>query len=164
MKEQLIQTYSNATYILSYASTSLTREELLATPGPGLYSLAEVIVHIVDCDLVFSDRIKRVIAEENSTLLAFDENKWKEKLFYKPEAVSPAVRLFAANREYMSLILQTISEDDLKKTGTHSVAGIQTLEAIIKKANSHFDHHLKFLYAKRANLEKPIREVYSTNE
>jgi len=161
MKEELIQAYTKATHILSYASTNLTREDLLATPGPGLWSLTEVILHIVDCDLVFADRIKRVIAEDNSTLMAFDETKWKENLFYKPEAVNSAVRLFAANREYLSLILKNISENDLSRTGTHSMAGELTLEAIITKANSHFDHHMKFLYAKRANLDKSVTEIYT---
>ena len=111
---------------------------------------------------MFSDRIKRVIAEDNPTLLAFDENKWKENLSYKPENVPAVVRLFTANREYISSILQNISEGDLKRTGIHSQAGPLTLEVIIKKANSHFDHHMKFLYAKRTNLDKPIGEIYST--
>lgn len=161
MKEELVKTYTKATHILSYATTGLSREDLLATPGPGLWSLAEVIIHIVDADLVLADRIKRVISEENPTLMAFDETKWKEKLFYKPEAVSAAVRLFAANHEYLSLVLQNISEEDLKRTGIHSEVGQLTLETIIKKTNSHFDHHMKFLYAKRANLDKPLTEIYA---
>ena len=161
MKEELTKAYTKATHILSYATTGLAREDLLATPGPGLWSLAEVIIHIVDAELVLSDRIKRVIAEDNPSLLAFDESKWKENLFYKPEAVAIAARLFAANREYLSLVLQNLSENDLKRTGVHSEVGVLTLETIIKKTNSHFDHHLKFLYAKRANLDKPIGEIYT---
>lgn len=161
MKEELLQTYAKGTHILSYATTGLTREDYLATPGPGLWSLAEVTIHIVDAELVLADRIKRVIAEDKPSLLAFDESKWKENLLYKPEAVASAVRLFAANREYLSLVLGTISEEDLQRTGTHSEVGVLTLEAIIKKTNSHFDHHMKFLYAKRANLDKALVEIYS---
>jgi hypothetical protein len=160
MKEKLTQTYTQSTHILSYATTGLTRQDLLEKPGPGLWSLTEVILHIVDCDLVFSDRIKRVIAEENPTLMAFDENKWKEHLHYKPENVSSAVKLFTANREYISQILDSISEKDLHRTGIHSQAGSLTLQAIIEKANSHFEHHLKFLYAKRANIGKLISEIH----
>ncbi|HMV41431.1 MAG TPA: DinB family protein [Leptospiraceae bacterium] len=161
MKEELTHAYERATHILSYASSNLRREDLLAAPGPGLWSITEVILHIVDCDLVFSDRIKRVIAEENPNLMAFDENKWKENLSYKPENISAAVRLFAANREYISQILQTIKEEDLERTGMHSQAGAMTLKTIIEKANSHFDHHIKFLYAKRANIGKSVHEIYT---
>lgn len=161
MKEELTHAYEKATHILSYATSNLKKEDLLATPGPGLWSLTEVILHIVDCDLVFSDRIKRVIAEENPTLMAFDENKWKENLAYKPENVPSSVRLFAANREYVSQILESISEQDLQRTGIHSLAGALTLQTIIEKANWHFDHHIKFLYAKRANIDKPVNELYT---
>ena len=161
MKEELTHAYEKATHILSYATSNLKREDLLATPGPGLWSLTEVILHIVDCDLVFSDRIKRVIAEENPTLMAFDENKWKENLAYKPENVSASVRLFSANREYIAQILNSISEQDLQRTGIHSQAGTLTLQQLIEKANWHFDHHVKFLYGKRANIGKPVNEIYT---
>ncbi len=161
MKNDLITAYAKATHILGYATTGLTREDYLATPGPGLWSLAEVTIHIVDAELVLADRIKRVIAEDNPALLAFDESKWKENLFYKPAAVAAAVRLFAANREYVSLILENISEEDLQRTGVHSQAGTLTLQAIIEKANWHFDHHINFLYAKRANIEKPVNALYT---
>lgn len=161
MLEDLIQAYGKATYILSYASSNLKREDLLATPGPGLWSITEVILHLVDCDLVFSDRIKRVIAEDNPSLMAFDENKWKENLSYKPENVPSATRLFAANREYISQILETIEEKDLQRTGMHSQAGSMTLQSIIEKANWHFDHHIRFLYAKRANIGKPVNELFT---
>jgi len=43
----------------------------------------------------------------------------------------------------------------------HSQAGAMTLKTIIEKANSHFDHHIKFLYAKRANIGKSVHEIYT---
>ena len=93
--------------------------------------------------------------------MAFDENKWKENLAYKPENVSASVRLFSANREYVAQILNSISEQDLQKTGIHSQAGTLTLQQLIEKANWHFDHHIKFLYGKRANICKPVNEIYT---
>ena len=49
-------------------------------------------MHLLDSDLVASDRMKRVIAEPNPTLLAYDENLWVKNLSYdqaRPQS-SPA--------------------------------------------------------------------------
>lgn len=157
----LVVRYEKGIYIPAYSRAVLDRDDLLAVPGPGTWTLTEVLLHIIDCDLVFSDRMKRVISEENPTLMKFDENKWKERLFYKPEAIDPAISLFTANRIYMLHILKNLKEEDFSRTGTHSEAGILTLANILEKSITHLDHHMKFVYAKRANLDKKITEIYS---
>lgn len=70
----LIDRYSAGGAILAYAVAGLTVEQETAQPGPGAWSMAQLAAHLLDSDLVYADRMKRVIAEEEPTLLAFDEN------------------------------------------------------------------------------------------
>ena len=83
MDRTLIDRYEADGDLPAKAIAGLTRDELLAHPIPGTWSVQEVVMHLMDSDLVGSDRMKRVIAEPGSTLLAYDENRWVKHLGYE---------------------------------------------------------------------------------
>jgi uncharacterized damage-inducible protein DinB len=157
----LIDRYAAGGPMLMYAASGLTPEQEMAHPGPGAWSIAQLTAHLLDADLVLADRMKRVIAEEDPVLLAFDENAWIERLGAEAMRVEEAVNLFAANRHWMVQILRRCSEDDFARAGRHSEAGRQTLAEILSRVTNHLDHHLRFLYAKRANLGAAIPPRYT---
>ena len=138
--------------ILVYATHGLTPEQAQATPGPGAWSIAELVAHLLDTELVLSDRAKRLIAEENPVLQAFDENAWIRRLDSKSMPVEEAVNLFVANHRWMSRLLRKCKEEDFARSGQHSEGSRLTLAEVVAKMVGHVDHHLRFLYAKRANL------------
>ena len=157
----LIDRFENGGTLLSYAVTNLTRDHELARPGPGAWSVAELVVHLLDSDLVMADRIKRVIAEDNPTLLAYDENAWLARLGYENLPVEEAVSLFVANRRWVARILRVLPEPDLARAGQHTEKGRLTLAELVRGYVGHLDHHLKFLYAKRGNLGMAVYPRYS---
>ena len=53
------------------------------------------------------------------------------------------------------------TEADFARAGNHSQAGRLTLAALVAKSVSHLDHHLRFLYAKRAKLGIAIAPHYA---
>lgn len=147
--------------LLKYAVGGLTVEQARAHPGPGSWSIAEVAAHLLDSDLVAGDRMKRLIAEENPTLLAFDENAWVVKLRSDEMPVDESAILFDANRRWITRILRNCSEQDFARPGNHSERGRVTLTEILTMFVNHLDHHLKFVYAKRANLGISIQPRYT---
>ncbi len=132
----------------------LTREDLLAFPVPGTWSIQQIVVHLADSEMVFADRIKRVIAEDNPTLLAFDQNKWFARLHYDEQSAADAATQVELTRRQLARVLKALPDADFNRGGTHSEAGPLTLRQIIEKANWHLDHHLKFLIDKREKLGK----------
>lgn len=148
----LIDRYALGAELLVYATQQLSPEQEQARPGPGTWSIATLVGHLLDTDLVYTDRIKRVIAEENPTLLAFDESAWVERLGSEQTPVAEAAQLFLANRRLVTKLLRSLPESDFARTGTHSVNGRMSLAAIVATVSGHVDHHLKFLYGKRGNL------------
>ena len=151
-RKPIIDRYADGGLILVQAASGLTPEQTLDHPGPGDWSLAELVAHLADSDLVLSDRIKRVIAEENPTLLAFPENDWLARLHSGRLPVEAAAALFAANRVWMTHILRSLDDSAFARVGNHTESGRLTLAEIVVKSVHHLDHHLKFLYAKRAKL------------
>jgi uncharacterized damage-inducible protein DinB len=152
MSHDVIDRYELGAEVLTYAAQGLTPEQEAAHPGPGDWSLAQLAAHLLDTDLVYADRMKRLIAEEGPTLVAFDENAWAQHLDYASSPVAESVALFAANRRRMARILRKCTDADFARSGRHTEAGPQTLAEVLAYITNHLDHHLKFLYAKRANL------------
>ena len=159
--ESLIDRFAAGGAILVYAVAGLTASQEQARPGPGAWSIAELVAHLVDSDLVGCDRMKRVIAEDNPTLLAFDETAWIARLRSGEMPVEEGVNLFAANRHWMSRILRRCTPADFARAGNHTERGRETLAELLSGYVSHLDHHLRFLYGKRANLGTAVQPRYS---
>src|SRR5262245_423872 len=159
--ESMLDRYAEGGRVLVYATSGLSPEQERARPGPGEWSIAELVAHLVDSDLVGSDRIKRVIAEPEPTLLAYDENAWIRRLRSDEMPIEEAVNLFSANRHWMTRVLRGCTESDYARAGQHTERGRMTLAELVSGYAGHLDHHLKFLYAKRANLGVALQPRYS---
>jgi hypothetical protein len=159
--EALIDRYAAGGAVLTYAASGLTLELEIARPGPGAWSIAELVAHMVDSDLVGCDRMKRVIAEDEPTLLAYDETAWISRLRSNEMPALEAVNLFAANRRWMTRVLRGCVEADFARAGRHSERGRMTLAELVAEYTTHLDHHLRFLYGKRANLGTALQPRYT---
>jgi uncharacterized damage-inducible protein DinB len=159
--ESLIERYVGGGPVLVYAAAELTPEQEQARPGPGDWSIAELVGHLVDSDLIASGRMKRVIAETDPVLLACDETAWVKRLGSQEMPVEEGVNLFVANRRWTARVLRRCSDADFARAGQHSQRGRTTLAELLTTYVNHLDHHLRFLYAKRANLGAALEPRYS---
>jgi hypothetical protein len=157
----LIDRYETGGPLLSYAVAQLEVAHTIARSGPGAWSIAELTAHLLDADLVGSDRMKRVIAEEKPTLQAFDQDAWIARLDSHAMPVDEAVRMFADNRRWMARILRALPDSDYARTGIHTERGPIALAELVVGFVGHLDHHLRFLYAKRASIGVAIQPRYS---
>jgi uncharacterized damage-inducible protein DinB len=121
---------------------------------PKTWSIQQIVIHMLDSDLVHSDRMKRVIAEERPLLMGFDETKFVNRLHYDVQDAALAAELFAKNRQLMHQVLAKLTDEDFERSGIHSERGRVTLADLIATTSDHLDHHLKFVHKKRAMLGK----------
>ena len=162
-KTPVLDRFAEGGPLLVQATSGLSPEQWREHPIPGTWSVAELVAHLLDCDLVFADRMKRIIAEESPTLQAFDEGAWIARLDSDAMPVDEAAALFAANRKWMARILKARDDADFARAGIHSEKGRQTLAEVLAYATNHLDHHLRFLYAKRAKMGVAIYPRYTAN-
>ena len=66
MNRELIDRYAAGGSQLAPAIAGLSREQLNAFPVPGTWSIQQIVLHLMDSDLIASDRMKRVAAEESA--------------------------------------------------------------------------------------------------
>jgi uncharacterized damage-inducible protein DinB len=154
MNRDLIEKYEDGGRRLAKAVEHLDRNDLIAVPIPGKWSIQQLVIHLADSDLVLTDRMKRVISENRPTLQAFDENLWVKNLHYELQSAPAAIELLALNRKMMTDVLRLLPDEAFARKGVHTERGELTLEQLLQGSIEHIDHHLKFLYEKREKLGK----------
>lgn len=154
MDRTFIDAYENGGLKLRQSIQGLQREDLVAFPVPGTWSIQQIVLHLADTEGVLADRIKRIIAEDNPALLAFDETKWAAHLHYHDQSAEDAAALVKLTRRQLARVLRALPDNAFDRQGIHNQAGPLRLRDIVQKANTHLDHHLKFLMDKREKLGK----------
>ena len=154
MNRPLIDEYEKGADDLRMAVRGLEREDLVAFPVPGTWSIQQIAIHLMDSDLIIADRMKRVIAEDNPSLIGFDETKFVKNLFYDEQSVDDAVNIFEMNRRNFARVLRRLPDTAFNRVGTHNERGPLKLSDLLSGAVNHLKHHLNFIVDKREKLGK----------
>src|SRR5215831_6952283 len=99
---QLIENYLAGVGQLRQAVAGMSREQVLARPIPGKWSTLEVVCHLCDMDLVYADRIKRIIAEDRPLVINADEQLYASSLAYQERDVDEEITLLAGIRQHVA--------------------------------------------------------------
>jgi uncharacterized damage-inducible protein DinB len=156
MDRSLIEQFVAGSAKLRRAVEGLTPAELRAKPGPGKWSIQEIVIHLVDSDSIAIDRMKRILSEDNPPLLYADETAYVDRLYTDEQSVEDALTLFDVGRRQFARILRKLPDDAFRRRGTHNRKGEVTVGQMVADYVKHVDDHLKFVIAKRANLGKPL--------
>jgi DinB superfamily len=153
-----IDQYERDATLPAKAIAGLSTAELNSFPIAGTWSIQQCIMHLLDSDLVGSDRMKRVIAEPTPTLLAYDETLFVKNLYYEQLDPANACEIFRLNRIMMAAILRRCPDEAFKRTGNHTERGIESLEMLVEGYVEHLQHHMNFVREKRQKLGKPMAD------
>jgi hypothetical protein len=157
MDRDLIERYAAGANKLGPAIAGLSREQLNAFPVPGTWSIQQIVLHLMDSDLIGSDRMKRVAAEEKPpTLIGYDESAFARGLFYEDLDPRLACEVFQKNRLLTAEVLRRLPEAAFARTGHHNEHGCVSLADLVETYVGHLDHHLKFVHEKRRLLGSPL--------
>lgn len=156
MNRDLIDRYLADADTPKKAIAGLTVADLNAFPIPGTWSIQQIIIHLQDSDLIASDRMKRIIAEENPSILGYDETAFTQKLFVEKQDVGIATELFRLNRIQTATILKLLPDAAFERVGMHSERGRESLAELLKIYVDHLEGHMKHLREKRRLLGKPL--------
>jgi uncharacterized damage-inducible protein DinB len=156
MDRSLIESYFAGATRPAQAIRGLSAADLDALPIPGTWSIRQIIAHLMDSDLIASDRMKRVIAMDNPTILAYDEAAFAKRLGYGWMDVELACKVFELNRRLTTELLRSLPDAAFSRRGQHSESGPLTLQKLLEIYTNHLDHHLGFLQRKRTLLGKAL--------
>ena len=134
----------------------LSQEELTARPGPGDWSILELVIHLTDSDCIAIDRMKRMLTEDEPPLLYADETAYVRQLATHEQSLEDALILFEVGRRQFARVLRALPDEAFERRGIHNRRGVLTVGGTVLDYIKHVDDHLKFLAEKRVRLGKPL--------
>lgn len=149
---QLLKNYAAGPQLLREAIAGMTAEELRGHPVPGKWSTLELICHIADFEPIYGARMKRILAEENATLISGDPDLFAARLAYAIRDPEEELTIIESTRSQMVRILSTCTPADFERTGRHTADGPLALLEVLRRISGHIQHHLPFIAEKRRAL------------
>lgn len=156
MDRTLIDRFERGGPALRTIIAGLTEDELRAKPGPGAWSLRELVIHVLDSDLVVHDRMRRIAGMHKPLLIGYDENAYIATLPYDALDLSLVCDVFESTRRLTAQLLRALPDEAFAREGVHNENGLVTLGKLVELYVWHLDHHMDFARDKRERLGKPI--------
>ncbi|HEY7859665.1 MAG TPA: DinB family protein [Candidatus Nanopelagicales bacterium] len=130
--EQLVHVYTDAV-----AASVLDR-----SPAPDAWSVAQIVHHLADYELVHSRALRRILVEDVPTLAAWDQDAYAETLQYDVRPPEDALTLVLALRHLDSRLLASLSPQAWVRTAM-TAAGVEVdLESVAQAASDHLASHV----------------------
>jgi hypothetical protein len=130
--------------------------DLDAVAVPGKWSLRTLTIHVMDSDMFCLGRMKRIIAEDNPLLIAYDEDAFAASLGYGRLDLGMCCDLFRLGRLHMGQILRPLAPEAFSRSGVHNQNGRVTLLQLVEGYIRHVDHHMAFAREKLRVLGRAV--------
>jgi hypothetical protein len=138
---ELLERYRRGPEVIATLMTGAAGTELDFKPAPDKWSLRQIVAHLADSEIVAADRFRRIIAEENPTLIGYDQNAWAANLNYAKRKTSESVELFRRLRADCYELLKDLAAETFERKGNHSERGTVTLKDIVETMAQHAESH-----------------------
>ncbi len=125
---QKIESYGQAYDKLIAALPYFPREMWQYRPAPDRWTIHEIIIHIADSEANSYARCRRFIAEPGSTVMAYDEMAWVQRLNYHAQSPEAAIELFRQLRHSSYELIKTLPEAIWANTIVHPENGVMTMD------------------------------------
>jgi hypothetical protein len=141
--ETLIRRYAEGPALLRKAVEKVPPEALTFRPGPGKWSVHEVIVHCADSETNAHMRIRYLVAEADPVIMGYDQAAWARILDYHALPLEPAMATIEAVRANTVPLLRSLPESAWKKTGRHSEHASYGVEKWMELYAEHLEVHVR---------------------
>jgi len=138
---------------VAVSMTGAAGPELDYVPGPGKWSIRQIVAHLADSEMVAGMRLRRIIAEERPRLEAYDQNAWASNLDYTRRKTSQALETFRRIRGENHELLKDLPPQAFEREGIHSERGPMTLKLLLQLIAEHAENHAAQLRTRRAEYK-----------
>ena len=138
--------------LLAVVLTGVFGDEEDFITAPGKWSIRQIVAHLADCELVYGHRMRQVVAEENPTLIAFDQDAWAKNLDYARRKPKQSLETFRRLRAENYELVKELPEAAFARGGNHTERGSTTLASLMETCAQHVESH--------ARQAQGIRDAY----
>ena len=129
--------------------------KLRKRPAPDKWSVAEILAHLADAEIVGGFRIRLILGAPGTPIMAFDQDSWVTSGHYSKRDPRKSVEQFRVLREANLALLKSLKPEQWKHYGMHSERGQESVEHVVRMFAGHDVNHLRQIegmLGKRGNL------------
>jgi DinB superfamily len=112
-------------------------------PRPDKWSIAEIVVHLADTEVVFGYLIRGIVGEPSMRIDGFDQDAWLVALHYDKRDMGKSFAEYRAFREANVALLKLLTPEQWKLCGMHGERGPETIETVVKMFAGHDLNHFQ---------------------
>lgn len=120
----------------------LSKKQLMTRPEPGKWSVAEILAHLADAELVGGWRMRLILGRNGVSIQPFDQDVWAETLGYAQRDPKVSLQTFRALREANLAMLKGLPKKLWDNYGMHQERGKETITHIVRMFAGHDLNHL----------------------
>jgi DinB superfamily len=150
---ELLERLRRGAEMVAVSTTGAAGSELDYTPEPGKWSIRQIVAHLADSEMVAGMRLRRIIAEDNPKIEAYDQNAWATNLDYTRRKTSPALETFRRTRAENYELLKDLPAPVFDREGQHSERGPMSLKLLLQIIAEHAENHAAQIRIRRAEFK-----------
>jgi hypothetical protein len=109
------------------ALSGITPDELDRRPPSGEWTAREICHHMADSEATAYIRLRRLIAEDNPTIVGYDSDEFARRLHYD-RPIEPSLDVLRAVRTASLQLLESLTPAEWQRAGTHTESGPYSVE------------------------------------
>src|SRR5450755_1930547 len=116
--------------------------KLRKRPAPGKWSVAEILAHLADVEIVIGWRMRSILGDPGTPVQAYDQNAWVTSGHYDKRDLRKSIELHRVVRDANLALLKSLTPEQWKQYGQHAERGRESIEHIARMVAGHDINHL----------------------
>src|ERR1044071_8747929 len=150
----LLERFRRGPELLAAILTGVYGDEEDFVTAPGKWSVRQILAHLADSEMVGAHRFRQVIAEDNPTLVAWDQDAWTRNLDYARRKPKQSLETFRRVRSENYELLKELPAAAFERAGNHTENGRMTLVQLLDGYAGHAESHARQLQGIRDEYQK----------
>lgn len=117
-------------------------KELQKRPKPEKWSVAEIIAHLAEVEIVLAYRMRMILSFNGTPIQSMDQNLWMKNAGYIISDPKAAIEYFKVQRERNLALLDSLSKEQWSQYGIHAERGKESIAHIVNLYGGHDLNHL----------------------
>lgn len=117
-------------------------DDLQWSPIPGRWSIAQIVTHLADAEIVFAYRVRMILSAPGTQIHAYDQDAWSSSQHSERSDAHASLALFRALRTSMLRLLRGLTDDERERYGIHAERGRESIAHLTRLYAGHDRNHL----------------------
>lgn len=119
------------------------KKRLMRRPAPGKWSIAEIMAHLADSEIVIGWRLRQILSTNGVPIQAYDQDLWASTFDYAHRDPRQSLENFRVVRESNLALLKRVPRATWENYGVHQERGNESVGHFVRMVAGHDLNHLR---------------------